>query len=141
MKQNNEEEKQKEVQKTYLELQMLDQHIKQLQKQLESVNNQVQETDMVKEILDDIKDVKTGTEILVQVANGIFTKATIKNTQELIVNAGANIAVVKDVAQTKDMLTGQSVELQAVQIQMNDQLERMVHKAQALQESLRSMIE
>ena len=56
-------ENEEKLQKLYLEFQMLDQQIKQLEKQNTALNNQLMELMATNQSLDDLKKVKKGAEI------------------------------------------------------------------------------
>ena len=95
---------QKELQKMYLELQLLDEQIKQVQKHLITLDEQLIELNNTLQALDDFNKIIVGTNILVSLSPGIFTKAELKDNKELLVNVGSNIIVKKNVAETKELL-------------------------------------
>ena len=117
-------------------MQMFEQQIQQLQQQLQQTEQQVMELMMVSQALDDIKDVKAGTEVLIPIASGIFAKAELKDCNELMLNVGAGTAVSKDVASTKKMLEKQMDEIRSVQTQFTETLQDLTQKAQTLQKEL-----
>ena len=55
---------------------------------------------MTEQALDDLKTTKTGTEILVPMASGIFIKAELKDNKELAINVGADTVVKKNIEET-----------------------------------------
>lgn len=95
---------QKELQKMYLELQLLDEQMKQVQKQVVALDEQLIELNNTLQALDDFNKTEVGTNILVSLSPGIFTNAELKNNKELFVNVGNNIVVKKNVAGTKELL-------------------------------------
>ena len=95
---------QKELQKMYLELQLLDEQMKQVQKQAVALDEQLVELNNTLQALDDFNKTDIGTNILVSLSPGIFTNAELKNNKELFVNVGNNIVVKKNVAETEEML-------------------------------------
>jgi len=97
-------ENQKELQKMYLELQFLDEQMKQIQKQITMLDEQLVELNNTIQALDDFNKTAVGTKILVSLSPGIFTTAELKDNKELLVNVGGNIVVKKNVAETKDLL-------------------------------------
>jgi len=98
------EENQKELQKMYLELQLLDEQMKQIQKQITILDEQLVELNNTLQALDDFNKTAVGTKILVSLSPGIFISAELKDNKELIVNVGGNIVVKKTVDETKDLL-------------------------------------
>ena len=101
----------KELQQKYMEYKVLEQQIKQIQEQIQLVDNQVMEIKVVQKNLKDVSGIKEGTEILVPVANGIFARGTIGKSEKLLVNVGSNIIVNKTVKQTEELLDKQITEI------------------------------
>jgi prefoldin alpha subunit len=135
-----EEEQKKLLQQKYLELQLIDQQAKQLQKQLQSLDEQLLELLSLQQSLDELKEMKIGTQILVPVGNGIFTKADLKDNKELIVNVGANTTVKKSIADTKNMLKNQEEEINNLKEKLTKELEKVVLTAQDLETNLNNLI-
>ncbi len=98
------EKNQKELQKMYLELQLLDEQMKQIQKQITMLDEQLVELNNTLQALDDFNKTAVGTKILVSLSPGIFTTAELKDNKELLVNVGGNVVVKKNVAETKGLL-------------------------------------
>ncbi|MBU0536789.1 MAG: prefoldin subunit alpha [Nanoarchaeota archaeon] len=131
----------KELQQKYLELQMLDQHIKQIQQNVELIENQLSELDQINQALDDLTSVKEGTEIFVPVTGGVFAKAELKDNKNLLVNVGAGTTVNKSIPETRDMISNQINEIADTRDQLLEQLQKAVRKAQKIQEELQEIQE
>ena len=134
------DDKEKKAQEMYMEFQMLDQHIKQLQQQLEMVTHQLMELNSTSSSLDEFKKINQGKDLFVPLSSGIFARANIKDTSELLVNVGANVAVKKDVASTKLLIQNQLEEIRKIQKQMIDELEKLTSRAAQLEMQLQSMV-
>ena len=119
---------------------MLEQHIKQLQKQLELITNQLMELHVTSHSLDEFNKIKNAKEVFVPLSSGIFAKATIQDTSELIVNVGANVVVKKDTVSTKKLIQNQIEEIKKIQKQMIDDLEKMANSAAQLEMQLQSLV-
>lgn len=132
--------KEKKAQEMYMQFQALDQHIKQLQRQLEAVTQQLMELTATSNSLDEFKKISAGKDILVPLSSGIFAKASLKDTSDLLVNVGANVAVKKDIDSTKKLIQSQMEEIRRVQKQMADELEKMMNHAGQLEMQLQSLV-
>src|SRR3989344_6425049 len=121
------EDKQKKSKELYLEFQMLDQHIRQLHKQLEAVTQQLVEFTVTSSNLDEFKKISAGTDIFAPLSSGIFAKASIKDTSDLLVNIGANVVVKKDIDSTKKLIQNQAEEIKKIQKQLIDNMEKMTN--------------
>ena len=97
-------EKENKAQEIYMEYKAIDEHIKQLQKQLEMLTNHLVEMHSTSSSLDDLDKIKKDKEMFVPISSGIFAKGTISNTSELLVNVGANVVVSKDIASAKKLI-------------------------------------
>lgn len=134
-------ELQKKVQQKYMELQLLNNQMNQLQKQLQLLEQQAVEVEGVQQNLDEFKTVKPGSEIFVPLSSGIFAKAELKENSELLVNVGANTAVTKNVDDTKKLLSEQVGEIRKVQEELAHEFEKLANRAEQLQDELRQMVE
>ena len=129
-------EKEENLQKMYLEFQMLDQQIKQLDKQHTVLNDQLVELMATRQSLEDMEKVKEKTEILVPLSSGIYAKAEIKDSKKFIVNVGANIALVKDINSTKKLMETQIDEMKKLQETLVNQLQQQSIKASSLEKEI-----
>jgi|TARA_Y100000310_G_scaffold130175_1_gene129361 prefoldin alpha subunit len=129
-------EKEENLQKLYLEFQMLDQQIKQLEKQSAALNNQLMELMVTNQSMDDMKKTDKKTEILVPLSHGIYTKAELKYNKSFIVNVGANTALVKDVDSTKKMIEDQITKIKKLQENLVNQLQNQTMKAASLEQEI-----
>ena len=130
----------KNVQELYMEFQVLEQHIKQLQNQLEALTGQLIELSATSSSLDDFSRITSEKEAFVPLSSGIFAKASIKGDSALLVNVGANVVVQKDAASTKKLIQGQIEGLKKIQMQMISELEKMTKQAAQLEMQLQSMM-
>lgn len=129
-----------EVQEKYVEFQIIDQQIKQVQKQLQTFDAQLSELESIKDALDELKNVKKGTEILVPVSSGIFIKSELKENDELIVNVGSSVTVKKSVEQTKAMIENQLTEVGKYRGQLMETLQMLANRADEIQKELAAMM-
>ncbi len=134
------EQKEKKVQEMYMEFKMLDQYIKQLQSQLEMITHQLIELNATSNSLNEFDKLTAEKEMFVPLSSGIFAKASIKDTSELLVNVGGNVAVKKDVASTKKLIQKQMEEIKKIQKQMINDLEKMTNHAAQLERQLQGMV-
>ena len=129
-------ENEEKLQKMYLEFQMLDQQIKQLDKQHTVLNDQLVELMATRQSLEDMEKVKEKTEILVPLSSGIYAKAEIKDSKKFIVNVGANTALVKDINSTKKLMETQIDEMKKLRETLVNQLQEQTIKAASLEKEI-----
>lgn len=116
----------------YLEVQLLNQQIKQLQQQMAMLEQQLEEAYAAKDSITEIQSVKEGTEILVPISNGIFVRAKIMSPSELLVNAGYNVTVAKTIEQGKELIDSQVTEIEKAH-------EYVLHQMQMYDDAMKSI--
>ena len=133
------EKKQKQLQEKYMELQMLDQQMQQFQQQIQQLDEQIMELAYTKQSLDELKEVKQGTEIFVPVSPGIFAKAKIEDPSELLVNVGSSTSVKKSIDDTKKIIDEQQDELAQIHVQLNQSVNKIAEKAMQLEKDMEGL--
>ncbi len=139
-KEPNKEEKQAEAQQKLMHLQMLSQQMKQAEEQVATFDNQLMELETVKQSLTELGTVKKGADLFVPASGGIFVKATIQDTDKLLVNVGSNIVVAKTVKQTVGMIEEQITEIGKLRTQVSEQMAMMSVHLQTLQKDLMGIV-
>ncbi len=134
------EKEKQQLQEKYMQMQLIEQQMQQIQKQLKLIEQQMQELILTEQALDDLKNTKTGTEILVPLASGIFVKAELKDNKELAVNVGADTVVKKDVGEAKKLITNQLEEITKIQQDLTENMEKLNLSAQSIQKELSGLI-
>jgi prefoldin alpha subunit len=121
------------LQKMYVEFQMINQQIKQLENQSTALNNQLLELMSTNQSLDEIDKVKENSEILVPLSTGIYARAQLKNSNSFIVNIGANVAMDKDLNATKEVIQEQVMEIRKLQESLMNELQTHTQKSSSLE--------
>ncbi len=119
-----------ENQEFIYKLGMFEQQIKQLQQQLQAVEQTITDLDSLNFGLDDLKG-KIGKEILAPFGRGIFVKAKLLS-EKLTVDVGGKNFVIKDIPQTKEIIQEQIKKLEDAKKELNDNLERIGNGAQKM---------
>ena len=132
----NQEEK---IQKLYMEFQLLSNTIKQLEKQHTMLENQLMEMVSTNQSLEDMKKVKSGTEILVPLSSGIYIKAEVKESSNFIVNIGSGIALNKDISATKKIIEEQILEIRNMRGNLAEELQSNAEKAESIEKEMKKI--
>ena len=127
------------LQEHYLKLQFLHEQIKEMEKQTQLFNNQVVELTLTTQNLNDFKNLKQGTEILVPVNQGIYAKAELKNNKDLLVNVGSNVSVKKNIEDTKKLISNQIEEIKKLQEQMVLNLQKLTLQASSIEKEINEL--
>lgn len=124
-----------ESQKKYMELQFLDQQIKQLQQQLMGVNQQVMELKKIDDDLTEFEKVKEDSKMFFALGPGIFAEGTLTN-KDLLLNVGSSVLVKKPIMETKKLISIQVQELENILVKMQDDLQVAGLRGQELQQDI-----
>ena len=135
-----EKDAEKEVRKKYIELQLMEQQMKQLQENAKVLDSQLAELIGVIQSLEDFKSVENRTQLWVPISNGIFTKAELIDNRELMVNVGADVVVKKSAEETKSLIAGQMDEIKKVQQKVVEELQRIAVKAMGIEKELNKLL-
>lgn len=123
----------KETREAYFELKVIEQQMQQLQQQLEQIVQNISEFELSIKSLDELKG-KSGEETFVPLSGGIYAKAKLQDTDKLIVNVGAGVAVEKSFEQTKEIIEKQLIEMKGYKDQMSKGLQLLSSRAQEIEE-------
>ena len=129
-----------EMKQAYMEYQMVQQHVTQLQKQIETVQEQLQDIANVIANLDEMKKVKEGSEMLVPVANGVFMKTTLVDNKDLLVNVGGNTTVKKSFSEVGEMLVKQQKEMEEIYAQLVVQFQQLHSQSEKLEQGNQELV-
>jgi len=113
----------KAQQELMIKFQMYEQQIKQVQQQLEAVENAISEMTSLNLGLMEIKGSKD-KEILASVGKGIFVKAKILS-EKLTVDVGGKNFIGKDVDSTKKLIEKQIKKLENIKQELEESLEKI----------------
>ncbi len=121
------------AQERYIELQMIDQQVKQLQKYLQAFDQQLLEIRSVVGSVQEFVKIKKGSVIFAPIANGIFVKAKLEDNETLRVNVGNNVIVTKTAAEAIKLLEGQEAEIVQYRSETVVNMEQLLKKLEELQ--------
>lgn len=144
-------EKQKEVkpdtkdqeflQERYVEMQLIERQASQLRQRLQMVEGEIQEVRSNVAALDEISKVKPGEEVMIPLANGIFARGTVQDTEKLLVGVGASVIVEKDIPSTKKILDQRLQSLEKYHTEVLQGIMALDERGRGLEKEMRVVIE
>ncbi|RMF55914.1 prefoldin subunit alpha [Candidatus Woesearchaeota archaeon] len=134
-------EHEKELQEKFAQFQMVEQQLKQTQEQLQALDNNILEIKALQDSLDEIPNIKPGTEILVPISNGIFIKAELKENKSLKLNVGSGTVVEKSVDDAKKLIEKQFNDANKVREGLLENMQHLAAQAKALEEDLSKLVD
>ncbi|MEM2954562.1 MAG: prefoldin subunit alpha [Candidatus Nanoarchaeia archaeon] len=130
----------KELQKKYLELQILNAQIKQIDEQLLLVDQQVAELQIMRNALNILSEKSVPFNSLIPVGKGVFVSGKISETKEVLVNVGADVFIKKPISEAKNLIENQLQELEKVTLELNNNLLLFSQRIQELEKELNQNI-
>ncbi|PIN74003.1 prefoldin subunit alpha [Candidatus Woesearchaeota archaeon CG10_big_fil_rev_8_21_14_0_10_45_16] len=129
------------VQEQLMQFQMLQGQIEQITEHVQLLNQQMQELDASKTALQDLALSEAKSEMLAPVANGIFVKATLQDTQKLLVNVGAGTVVEKTVEEVINLLKQQEEEMSSKIMEAEGFMQHLHQKAYEIYKQVEEHVE
>ena len=129
-----------DTQRKYIEIQILEQQIKQIQKNLEILNQQIFELNIISNSLTEIKKTKIGQELLIPLGSGIFIKTELKDNNEILTNVGSDVVVSKTNAETKTFIKSQTEFVIEMITKIEQELHLSISKYEELKEDLQELV-
>ena len=103
-------EEEEQTKKKYMQLQMLQQQIEEVNTHLEMFAQNHSEMEISINAIKELDKTKIDNEILAPIANGVFLKAKLLDNKKLIVNVGSNITVERTIPEVIKLLEEQKKE-------------------------------
>lgn len=129
----------KQIQQKYIELQIIEQQMKQYQQELLTLQVQLQELVSLEESLKSIESSKNN-KILTTLSPGVFVKTELKNAKEVLMNVGSGVVVPKTTKETLDITKDQILKIQAMAHKLEQDLQLFVQHAVSLQKELQQAL-
>ena len=128
------------LQERYVEMQLIEKQVHQLRQRLQIVEGEIQEVRSNSVALDEMSKVKPGEELMIPLANGIFMRGTVKETEKLLVGVGASI-VEKDIPSTKNILDQRLQTLEKYHKEVLQGIMTLDERGRGLEKEMRTVIE
>ena len=125
--------KKKLLQEKYVQLQLISMQIKQIEEQLEAVDQRTIEMIHLKESLKNFSTLKEGTKSLAPLGQGMFIESSLGDTKSVLINVGAGIIVKKSSGEAEKTITAQMEQIQELTIEMGGNLRELAVKAHELE--------
>src|SRR3989338_2635633 len=125
------------LQERYMEYQMLFQQMQQLKENSSALEKHILSLNDLKDNLNNIPSIKTGTESLMAIGNGLFLKSELKDNENVIMNVGSGVCVEKSIQDAINTIDKQLIDvkniLEEINLEINDTTERIYQLQEELQ--------
>jgi prefoldin alpha subunit len=135
-----EKDMKRELEEKYMEFQVLEQQLKNLQGNLQNIESQIIEIKSMQQAVSGLESIKPGSDILVPVANGMFARGTLKDSGSILVNVGGNIVVDKTLQEAIQLLGRQAEEISGIRQQFLAELSKVESKMHSIEAQLQKLV-
>lgn len=126
------ENEQNGQQELMMKLGFFEQQIRQIQQQIQAIEQGIAEMNSLNTGLEEISG-KKDAEILAPIGRGIYAKAKLLS-EELLVNVGSNNLVTKGIPETRKLIEEQIKKLEEIKVEMNNNLENLGKEIESMME-------
>ncbi len=121
-----------QVKEKYMEFQMLEQSLRQLEQKKSTVENQINDFISLNESLDGLKSSENNSPMFSPIGSGVFIKSEVKDTEDVLVNIGSNIAIERSIEESKKLVDFQISELNSMLVKINEEISKGLEKGSKL---------
>jgi prefoldin alpha subunit len=125
---------QQSLQEKYMQMQMMDQQVKQLQKYIQTFDQQLTEIRGLIGAIKEFSELKKGDTILAPIANGLFVKGKLEESKELLINVGGGVVVNKSIPDAIKLLESQEAEVASYRTETLSNITELLKQVESLQE-------
>ncbi len=126
------DEKKEKIEKKYIEFQIIQQRILELQEKIKALDSQEKELIIAKDAIKQLQNIDGEKTALFPIVNGVFIKGKILKPENLIVNVGAGVAVKKKPEETQKLLDENLNEVKKYKDQLVQEFNQMNQMLQSI---------
>ncbi|AEH07351.1 prefoldin subunit alpha [Methanothermococcus okinawensis] len=126
-----------EIQKQFYELELYNQQVKKLQDELGKI--EIMKMELMKSI-ESMNGLKESKEILIPLGGGAFVKAEVIDSENIIVGAGADVFLEKNIDEVVEDFKKSSEELTNAETMIKEQIEKTVKFMEKMQKDLEKKV-
>ena len=126
-----------EIQKQFYELELYNQQVKKLQEELGKI--EIMKMELMKSI-ESMEGLKESKELLIPLGGGAFVKAEVIDSEKVIVGAGADVFLEKNIDEVIEDFKKSSEELTNAETMVKEQIEKTVKFMDKMQQDLEKKV-
>jgi len=130
-----------DLQKKYMELQMLKQHINTIAQQKQMIDERLNELGVTIEAMKSMSGIKKGEEIWSPLGSGAFIKSDIKDISSVLVAVGAGVVVQESIPKATEILESRLKDIEAVSQDVMQQAQAYMERINKLEPEVEKLAE
>jgi len=131
-----EEEKRKDIEQKAVRLNLFENKLKEMEEQLMLIEKQINEFQVSQFALDELKEVKQGTDMLAPISPGIFVRAKILDNKEVLIDSGSKVFCKKNIDDAKDVLNEKINQIAELHEKFTQEINKIIETINEIQEEL-----
>lgn len=133
--------KEKELQRKYIQAQLIKQQINAMIEQKNAVDEKMQELAVSLHALSKIDEMKRGEEIWSTIGSGAFVRSDIKDIDNVLVSIGADVIAKKPRSRASEILKERLEELKKINLQIMEEVTGYAQQVEQLESEIESLAE
>ncbi len=127
------QEKENQLRQLVTEMRLMEGSVNTLQQRLQVVLSSVSELHIAKQSLEDLKNIKPGSNLLVPVGGAAFINANLGNVEKVVVGIGADVSLEMEYGDALKDITDRLAEMEKAQDSIEQQLTQIMAQLEAHQ--------
>ena len=128
-------DREKEMQSKILEINVMENRLRQLEQSLNIIDQQIMEQQMLQLNIDELKKVKKGQDMLFSLGKNLFVKGKLED-DEILINIGNGIIAKKTGEKAKDIVERQKLQLVSIREEIAKEVEKILTEISLIERSL-----
>ncbi len=130
---------QSNLQEKVIELNVLDSRLKEIQQQIQVIDQQLMELQILEKNIDEIKKAKKNSETLSSLGPGVFIKSTIANNEEIFIDIGSKIIAKKTAEEAKELVKKRTEQIMNIRDIVVNEINNIVFQIQKIESEIQQM--
>ncbi len=128
--------KDKELERSILELNMMNNKLQEMEQQLQIIEKQIQEFQLTSIALQDLETTRLDNEVLSPIGQNIFVKSKLLDNNEVFVDIGSKIFAKKSIPEAQEIINKKFEDFVSVREKIVDQAQMLAQEMMGIQKDI-----
>jgi len=126
-----------DIQNKVMEMQIMEGRLKQIDQQLEAIDQQINDDNKLIEHLEELKDTSKSDAVF-PLGGGVFVKGSVDKTDKVLVNIGSKILAEKTIDESKELIEKRKEKLWSAKEELGKQMRDIVESMSNIEKEIQS---
>ena len=128
--------KDKELERSILELNLMNNKLQEMEQQLQIIEKQIQEFQLTSIALQDLETSKIDNEVLSPIGQNIFVKSKLLDNKEVFVDIGSKVFAKKSVPEAQEIINKKFEDFVSVREKIAEQAQMLAQEMMGIQKNI-----